>query len=115
MRMLRIQPIQRLLISCILSIVTVSAMALDQPFPLNVKRGTMSPASHPTIVVDGNMRRLTAGAQIRNQDNMIQMPATIINAEYAINYTENVQGEIDRIWILTALEASQPLRTQQPD
>jgi hypothetical protein len=30
-----------------------------------------------------------------------------------INYTENFEGEIDRIWILSSDEASRPVPAQQ--
>jgi hypothetical protein len=104
--------VPRFLICLLLLAVTLSASALDRPFPQNAKRGKMSPAIYPTIVIDGKLRRLSAGSMIRNQGNLIQMPATIASGEYIVNYTENSQGEIANIWILTDVEAHQPLRRQ---
>ena len=99
---------QRFLIGLILSTTALSAMAFERPFPATAKRGTMSPAPYPTIVIDGTTKRLTAGGRIWNRDNLIQMPATLRSGEYVVNYTETLQGEIDRIWILTPQEAEKP-------
>lgn len=103
---------QRFWLGLFLSLFALSALALDRPFPQNAKRGTMSPAIYPNIVIDGKLRRLTAGSFIRNQDNLIQMPATLAKGEYKVNYTVNIQGDIVNIWMLTDVEASQSLRSQ---
>lgn len=88
------------------------AHAFERPFPQNVQRGTLSPAPHPEIVLNGRLRHLAAGARIWNQDNLIEMPASLRGNDLPVNYTENAEGEIDRVWILNADEASQPLANQ---
>jgi hypothetical protein len=98
----------RFLIGLILSTTVLSAMAFERPFPDTAKRGTMSPAVYPTIVIDGSTRRLSAGGRIWNTDNLIQMPATLRSGDYAVNYTETLQGDIDRIWILNPQESKKP-------
>jgi hypothetical protein len=100
-------PVQRFLIGLLFSLAAFSAAALDRPFPQNAQRGVMSPDVYPNIVINGKLRRLTAGSFIRNQDNLIQMPTTIAPGEYKVLYTENLQGEIVKVWILTDLEAKQ--------
>ena len=40
------------------------------------------------------------------------MPVTLRGREFTVNYTENPQGDIDRVWILTPAEASAPLPKQ---
>ncbi len=85
---------------------TLPALAFDRPFPPIAKRGTMSPAIYPAIVIDGRTRALSPGAQIRNQDNLIETPMSLRGEGFAVLYTENAQGEIDRVWMLTGEEAS---------
>jgi hypothetical protein len=87
---------------------TLPALAFERPFPPNVKRGKMTPANYPSIVIDGKARHLSAGARIWSQDNRIEMPASLRGSDLAVNYTENGQGDIDRVWILTKDEASRP-------
>jgi hypothetical protein len=90
----------------------LSAMAGERPFPATAKRGTMSPAAHPEIVIDGKSRHLSPGARIWNTDNLIEMPAALRGSDFKVNYTENDQGDIDRVWILTEEEAREALARQ---
>lgn len=95
-----------------LSVVTAfPAWAFERHFPENAKRGTMSPAVYPEIMIDGAARHLSVGARIWNQKNLIEMPAYLRGSELTVNYTENAQGDIDRVWILTDQEASHALPT----
>lgn len=103
--------IQRLLISCLLAAAVLPAHAFERPFPKNAKRGTMEVGAYPTVVINSVVRKLSAGARIWNIKNMIQVPASLIGQEAIVNYTEDHQGNIDRIWILTVGEAQQPLPT----
>lgn len=82
-----------------------SAFAFERPFPEGTRRGKMTPAAYPTVVIDGKTRTLSAGARIWNQNNTIDMPASIGGSNLVVNYTENAQGAIDRVWILTQEEA----------
>lgn len=101
--------IQTFLLSCALALVTLTAQAFDRPFPDTVKRGVMTPANYPAIIIDEKTRTLSAGARIWNQDNMIEMPSALRGTDFAVNYTESDTGDIDRIWILTADEAKKTL------
>ncbi|HZW21526.1 hypothetical protein [Noviherbaspirillum sp.] len=91
---------------------TLPALAFDRPFPAPTKRGQMTPGAHPEIVIDGKQRRLSPGARIWNENNLIEMPAALRGSNLVVNYTEDTQGEIDRVWILTKQEASQPVAKQ---
>ncbi len=73
----------------------------------------MSPALYPAIIIDGKTRNLSAGARIRNEDNLIEQPAYLRDAEFVVNYTENLEGDIDRVWILSKDEASRSLSSQK--
>ena len=98
-----------LLIICLAATTALPAWAFERPFPPSAKRGTMSPAPHPEIVIDGKSRRLSPGARIWNQRNLIEMPAALRGTDLVVNYTEDMQGQIDRVWILTVDEASRPV------
>jgi hypothetical protein len=102
-----------LLASLAIAGAAMPASAFDRPFPDNVRRGTMTPDVHPTIVLDGKTRTLSPAARIWNQDNLIEQPASLRGERFAVNYTVDANGEIDRVWILTRDEASQPIKAQQ--
>ena len=90
-----------------LAMTAMSASAFERPFPPIAKRGEMRPAPHPEIIINNKQRLLSAGARIWNTDNLIEMPASLRSGKYAVNYTETPDGEIDRVWMLTADEARQ--------
>ncbi|MGI4847725.1 MAG: hypothetical protein ACRYGK_06270 [Janthinobacterium lividum] len=83
-----------------------AAAAFDRMFPPNTKRGTLSTEAYPVISINGKERQLSAGAWIRNENNTIDMPASLAGRRMVVNYTENGMGQIDRVWILTSSEAS---------
>lgn len=93
--------------------IVTTASAMTRPFPENVQRGKMTPADYPMIVIEGKTRHLAPGARIWNQDNLIEMPAALRGSNLIVNYTENDQGDIDRVWILTAEEAATPIKSQK--
>jgi len=78
-------------------------------FPRHAKRGKMTPGYHPEIYIDGKLRRLSPSSRIFNEENLIQMLGTIRGEDIVVNYTEDRDGDIDRVWILTREEASQQL------
>jgi hypothetical protein len=100
--------IQRLLISCLFAAVMLPAHAFERPFPKNARRGAMEMGAYPVVVINDKPRRLSAGARIWNRKNMIQVPASLGTQEMTVNYTEDSQHNIDRVWILTDEEAKQP-------
>jgi len=92
-------------------VISISAQvwAFDRAFPPTVKRGTMSPATYPELIIDGKIRRLAPGARVWNARNLIVLPASLREGGVIVNYTENVQRQIDRVWILNPDEARRPL------
>lgn len=87
---------------------SLPAQAFERPFPPSARRGTMTPAPYPAIIINSQQLTLSAGARIWNQDNLIEMPAALRGQNLPVNYTQTNQGEIDRVWILTPAEASAP-------
>lgn len=89
------------------------AQALQRTFPPAALRGTLSTVDYPTIRMNGTARKLAPGAWIRNDRNTVDVPSSLAGRQYTVNYTENPEGDIDRVWILTPEEASQPAPDQR--
>ena len=89
------------------------AHALDRLFPPQTKRGELSNVDFPTVKINGAERRLSAGAWIKNENNTIDMPVTLKGRQFTVNYTEDNEGNVNRVWILSPAEASVPLPKQQ--
>ena len=77
----------------------------ERPFPASARRGVMTPAYHPDIIIDGQVRRLAPSARIFNQDNLIEMPASLRGRDIVVKYEEDRDGQIVNVWILTPEEA----------
>ncbi|TCS38329.1 hypothetical protein EDC30_10264 [Paucimonas lemoignei] len=99
--------IQRFLAAVALMLLAVSAFAFERPFPQIAKRGTFTMGSSPEITLNGKPRRMSAGGRIFNENNLVQMPVSVTGNDLVVNYTEDYEGNVDRIWILTAREAAQ--------
>jgi hypothetical protein len=59
------------------------------------------------VTVDGKAMQLAAGAQVRDQQNLIIVPMSIPRNGALAGYTLNTQGEIFRVWLLTPAEIAQ--------
>ncbi|MFA9216573.1 MAG: hypothetical protein ACEQSK_05655 [Sphingomonadaceae bacterium] len=99
---------KRLTLAMLAALLTAAlpAHADVRPFPPNALRGKMTPGYFPDLRIDGKPRQLAAGARIFNQDNMIEMPASLRGSDIVVNYTVDAMGYIDRVWILTKEEAA---------
>ncbi|AVR99373.1 hypothetical protein C9I28_24310 [Pseudoduganella armeniaca] len=91
-------------------VLPVCGRAAPRDIPPEAKRGTLTPGWFPDIVLDGQPRRLAPAARIFNQDNLIEVPAALRGRDLAVCYTENADGDVDRVWLLTPEEARQRRR-----
>ena len=60
----------------------------------------------PIIVVDGKSERLSPGARIKNEHNLLVLTAALAGKEFVVNYKrENIGGMVSEVWILSSEEA----------
>ena len=90
-----------------LALAAVAAQAQMRTIPGDAKRGTLSHLQETIVVLDGKQARLSAGAQIRDQENRIVLP-TQLPKESKVKYLADGAGQLHRIWIMTPQEAAQP-------
>jgi hypothetical protein len=84
-----------------------TATAQLRPIPDLAKRGHIVQIEGPIVEIDGERMRLSPGAQIRNQNNMIIMPVSVPPGTL-VKYTLDGLGQIHRVWVLTPKEAAAP-------
>lgn len=82
--------------------------AEPRPFPPNAKRGKMAFGYAPDIAVDGKPRQLSPAARIFSDENLTVVPSALADATFIVNYTEDLNGNINLVWILTPEEARLP-------
>jgi len=98
----------RLVCAALLSLATAgAALAQLRTIHADAKRAKMSHVQGMTMEIDGKQVVLAAGAQIRDANNMIVLPAAL-PAGALVKYMPDAQGQVWRIWILSPQEAAQP-------
>lgn len=99
--------IRILLATVLFALGSGTAMAQLRTIPADAKRATMSHVQGMTVDLNGNRTELAPGAQIRDADNRIILPATLPSGSL-IKFMPDMQGRVWRVWILSQQEAAQP-------
>ena len=81
--------------------VPLLAHAFERSFPDNARSGKLTVTDYPNVELDGKTRPLSGGARIWSADNLTVIPNALGGATYRVVYTEDLEGAIDRVWILT--------------
>lgn len=80
------------------------AQAPNRTIPADAKRAEMRHLQLLVVDVDGKQRELAPGAQIRDTNNRIVLPATLQSAR-DVKFVEDADGRIRHVWILAPQEA----------
>jgi len=79
-----------------------------RPFPEGTRKGEMAPPSGlMEVVIDDKPYPRAPGLQIRNQQNMIVMPASLLD-KVPVRYQLDATGAVFRVWVLTRTELAAP-------
>ena len=81
---------------------TVAAAQL-RTIPKEAKHGEIRHLQAMVIELDGKPVQLSAGAQIRDADNRLVLPASLTE-KVDVGYTLDGEGFVHRVWILSARE-----------
>lgn len=83
------------------------ALAQVRAFPQNALRGAIVFGNDREITLNGNATSLTPGSRVRDQSNMIVLPATLAGAKWLVHYTVEIGGaQVRDVWILRPEEAA---------
>lgn len=80
---------------------------VPRTLPENTTKGAMQVFSPTSAAVDGQMKLLAPGVQIRDPFNTVVLPGQIREL-VPVRYQMDVSGAISRVWILSQREAAQP-------
>ncbi len=75
--------------------------------PENTLKGEMLVFSPISASVDGQMKVLAPGVQIRDPFNTVVLPG-MIRQPVPVRYQTDMTGAISKVWILSQREAAQP-------
>jgi hypothetical protein len=85
-----------------------AAAQLQRQFPIDALRGELVVVAPPEVRLNGKPARLSPGARIRNESNMISLSGSLIGRPLVVHYTRDGFGELKDVWILTPPERAKP-------
>jgi hypothetical protein len=83
--------------------IPVSVAAQDvvqRPFPQTALRGQIAFGIAPEIVLNGQPARLAPGARLHGTNNLLMAPGALVGAKAVVNYTFEINGLVQEVWIL---------------
>jgi hypothetical protein len=82
------------------------AFAQLRTIPMDAKLGELRHLQDMVVEIDGKPAQLSAGAQIRDPDNRLVLPASVVEKLH-VRYLIDSKGLVHRVWILSAREIAQ--------
>jgi hypothetical protein len=81
--------------------------AMTRSFPQNTLRGAMTFGTDRKVALNGRATSLSPGARVRDQENRIVQPETLVGARMLVHYTLDIgEAQVRDVWILRAGEAA---------
>lgn len=83
-----------------------------RPFPATALRGELSFGQPPLVELNGQPARLSPGARIRGENNLLVLSGALVGQTRLVHYTLETNGLVHDVWLLTPEErARQPWPT----
>ncbi len=73
-------------------------------FPATALRGTLVITQAPEALLNGEPARLAPGLRIRNERNLLEMSGALVGRKLLVNYTFDLVGQVQDVWILSPEE-----------
>ena len=87
---------------------SATASAQLRQIPDNVQRGWLRHVQETVVAIDETPVRLAPGGTIRNQNNLIVVPASLPGGGALAEFQLDGSGQLLRAWLLTPEEAARP-------
>ena len=113
---LRYAPLLSLVVTLLTAIAPVQAqnntLVAPRPLPTKAQRAVLQVLQPPVILLNGQQERLSPGARIRNENNMLVLSGTLIGKNLLVAFVREPLGLVHEVWILN--EAELQRSTPQP-
>jgi hypothetical protein len=91
-----------LVLACALAL--PAAAQMQRNFTAKALRGEVVFGTPPEVTLNGRPARLAPGARIRDENNLVQLPAAMVGRKVVVNYTTEFEGMLLDVWVLTRAE-----------
>lgn len=97
---------RKLLLTAAAAVIAAASMSAhaQRMFTSQALRGELVVGAPPEVTLNGKPARLAPGARIRDEGNIVQLPASLAGRKFTVFYTLEPGGELLDVWILTAEE-----------
>jgi hypothetical protein len=102
-----------LLLAALLFATPLLSQPLGRSVPDSAKRGYLQHVTEMGVTVDGKSMTLAPGAVIRDQKNLIVVPAAVPREGALADYVEDKNGQLYRVWLLTPEESAKPRKASR--
>lgn len=85
----------------------LAQQVMNRPFPIptDAQRATLVVTNPPDILLNDQPTRLSPGARIRGQDNLLKSPAALVGQPLVVRYKRDPVGLVHEVWVLTDAES----------
>jgi hypothetical protein len=101
---------RRIVLTSLLAIAALDkATAQDgvtRTFPQNSLRGRIAFGEPPEVMLNDQPARLSPGARVRTENNMLALSGTLTGRRVDVNYTLDNAGQVRDVWVLRDEERS---------
>ena len=97
---------RRWLLFILLMGVAAAALAQVRTIPKEAQRGEIRHVQEMHVELNGKALQLSPGAQIRDQDNRLVLPTSLVEKS-DVRFLLDGAGLVHRVWIMTPLERAQ--------
>ena len=97
---------RRVLLFIMLVGVVAAAAAQVRTIPKDAQRGEIRHVQDMHVELNGKALRLSPGAQIRDADNRLVLPTSLVEKS-DVRFLLDGAGLVHRVWIMTPLERAQ--------
>jgi len=95
--------------------VCISAQAqVHRPFPANALRGEMVVLQSPDVSLNGRTARMSPGARLRGETNLLLQPASVSGQKMIVHYTIDPSGQLQDVWVLNPVELANKTWPRSP-
>ena len=89
-----------------------AAAQAPRNFPATALRGEIAVVQPPELLLNGRPARLSPGARVRDENNMLALTGALAGRRLVVHYTVDISGLVSGVWVLTPAErARQPWPT----
>lgn len=97
---------RRFIVFIVLMGVAAAAAAQVRTIPKEARRGEIRHVQDVHVELNGKALRLSPGAQIRDADNRLVLPTSLVG-KADVRFLLDGAGLVHRVWIMTPLERAQ--------